>query len=580
MIKSAIQRVKAYKKQRDDRPKEYHLEFGDQDPTDIISYSGLKEHSDRLEIGNRHVRTLFVSGYPFHAENDLINALNNFAYTADIKQRIEVVDTNEALKLIKDKITILESRRLNKLRNHSVVGPDIEEPLVSAKQMQTKIRRGEEKLVQLSITITLHAKSPDELEEVTQMLLSTMSAYLFFVKPATYQQLEGLQTILPRGENSLNQRRNLTTTAAGLMFPFMSSELVHNTGIMYGINNKSRSLVIIDRYKLTNANSIIFAQSGSGKSYTSKVEILRQLSKGTRVIVIDPEREYQHLAESVNGEYIRLSAQSKQKINPFDPGTTARDKKSLAEHIQDLTKVIMLMVGGEVTAQELAGIDKAIVSIYEKSGKKTPVLADFYEQLHKQGHHKLCERLERYTTGSLTDILDSPTNIELNNRLVVFDIKDLPDTLRQIMMMIVANFVQNEVKANPERRMLVIDEGWLLLQHEESAQFVSDLVRRARKYYLGVTIISQHVNDFLGNKYGEVIAAQSAMRILLHQDSTTIKKVVETFGLSQEEQKYLTGAKRGEALIIADEDHVSLDIKAAEKEHPLITTDPTERKTA
>jgi type IV secretory pathway VirB4 component len=318
----------------------------------------------------------------------------------------------------------------------------------------------------------------------------------------------------------------------------------------------------------------VFAQSGSGKSYATKVEILRQLMQGTKVIVIDPEREYKRLAESVNGTYIKLSAKSKEKINPFDLNVTVRKKSDLSEHTQDLMEVISLMVDG-LNAREKAAIDKAILKVYKQS-KTTPLLADFYAELKKLDQTKLCERLEKYISGSLSGVFNSQTNIKLNNRLVIFDIKDLPETLRQIMMMIISNFVQNQVKSKPEKRLLVIDEGWLLLEHEESARFVAGLVRRARKYYLGVSIISQQANDFLKSDYGRAIASQSSLRILMRQDTTTIKKVVSEFHLSEYEENFLLTCEKGDALIIADQNHVAVKVVASDKEHPLITTNPAE----
>jgi len=383
-----------------------------------------------------------------------------------------------------------------------------------------------------------------------------------------------LQSILPRGEDQLSQKRNLDSSSAALTFPFMSSELVQESGILYGVNKSNNSLVILDRFSLHNANSIVFAQSGSGKSYMTKVEILRQLMQGTKVIVIDPEREYKRLTKSVDGTYIKLSAKSKEKINPFDLATTFRSNEDLSEHTQDLTDVISLMVEG-LNPSEKASVDKAIISIY-KSAKEQPLLGDFYEQLQKMSQFKLCERLEKYISGSLANVFNAKPNINLDNRLVIFDIKDLPESLRQIMMLIISNFVQNQVKAKPEKRLLIIDEGWMLLEHEESARFVAGLVRRARKYYLGVSIISQQANDFLKSDYGRAIASQSALRILMRQDTTTIKNVVSEFNLSEYEQQFLLTCDRGDALIIADQNHVAVQIVASEKEHPLITTNPIE----
>ena len=392
---------------------------------------------------------------------------------------------------------------------------------------------------------------------------------------------------MPRAENHLNQRRNLDSSSAALTFPFVSSELVQESGILYGVNKSNNSLVIVDRFSLNNANSIVFAQSGSGKSYTAKVEILRHLMQGTKVIVIDPEREYRQLSASVNGTYIHLSSNSVEKINPFDFSVSSYNKGGdLSEHIQDLTEIISLMVGG-LTSDEKAITDKAIIQTYREKGftmgrqnslknKKYPLLIDFYRVLKRMNHKNLCNRLERFVTGSLSSVFNSQTNIALDNRLVVFDIKDLNESLRQIMMIVVANFVNSQVKSNPQKRILVIDEGWMLLQHEESARFISGLVRRARKYYLGVTIISQQANDFLSQEYGRAIASQSSLRILMRQDTTTIKKVASEFNLSEYEEHFLLTCDRGEALIIADQNHVAVKIVASEKEHPLLTTDPKE----
>lgn len=370
------------------------------------------------------------------------------------------------------------------------------------------------------------------------------------------------------------------------------------SGILYGINKSNNSLVIVDRFSLNNANSIVFAQSGSGKSYTEKVEILRQLMQGTKVIVIDPEREYQQLAKSVNGTYIKLSAKSKEKINPFDFSTVSSSAIDLAEHTQDLTEIISLMVGG-LNSDEKAAVDKALLLTYKQFGwllkekevklkkkkdnrgrkpkaREYPLLKDFYRTLKQMKQKHLAAKLEKFVKGSLSSVFDSQTNIKLDNRLIVFDIKDLNESLRQIMMMVVANFVSTQVKQNPTKRILVIDEGWLLLQHEESARFVAGLTRRARKYYLGVTIISQQANDFLSSDYGRAIASQSSLRVLMKQDTTTIKKVASEFNLSEYEQHFLLTCDRGEALIVADQNHVAVKVVASEKEHPLLTTDPRE----
>ncbi len=574
-MNNPVTQLKTWKQERDDRPKELSLLFGEQDTLDVLSYSGLEEKIDSLCIDGVYIRTLFISGYPFVASSGWLDSLINFNHDADISYHLHEVNALQALPKLHRKITELESTKRAMLRAGKIIGSEITDPLESAMELRDKIQRGQEKLFQMSIYVSLRAESLSELDKITKLLETTMSARLFYSKSARYQQLEALQSILPRAQDQLNQKRNLDSSSAALSFPFMSSELVQESGILYGVNKSNNSLVILDRFSLHNANSIVFAQSGAGKSYATKVEILRQLMQGTKVIVIDPEREYKQLTESVDGTYIKLSAKSKEKINPFDLATTFHSRSDLSEHAQDLTEVISLMAEG-LNAREKAAVDKAILSIYKKAKDEMPLLEDLYGELNNMGRLQLCERLEKYISGSLAHVFNAQTNIKLTNRLVIFDIKDLPESLRQIMMLIISNFVQNQVKAKPEKRLLVIDEGWMLLEHEESARFVAGLVRRARKYYLGVSIISQQANDFLKSEYGRAIASQSALRILMRQDTTTIKNVVSEFNLSEYEQNYLLTCEKGDALIIADQNHVAIAVKASDKEHPLITTNPAE----
>jgi len=564
-----------------------NIAYGQQDQLDLISYAGMKEEASFLQINDRYVRTLFISGYPYVAATGWLSMLINFNHNIDISYHIEQVDPLTAIPKLIRKITELESTKRTMLKEGRVIGSEITDPLESAMELKDKIQRGMEKLFQISIYMTISAERVNELNKITKLLETVMQTRLFYIKPATFQQIEGLQSILPRSENKLAQKRNLDSSSAALTFPFVSSELVQESGILYGINKSNNSLVIIDRYSLNNANSIIFAQSGSGKSYTAKVEILRHLMQGTKVIIIDPEREYKQLAASVNGTYIKLSSSSKEKINPFEYSQhSVTDENNLTEHIQDLTELISLMVGS-LTSEERASVDRALLLTYKKMGLTTrkgaklkkakyPLLKDFYKNLKAMKHKDLCDRLERFVKGSLSTVFDSQTNIKLDNRLIVFDIKDLNESIRSIMMMVVANFVNNEVKGNPQKRMLVIDEGWLLLQEPESARFISGLVRRARKYYLGVTIITQQANDFLNQEYGKAIASQSSLRILMRQDTTTIKKVASEFHLSAYEQHYLLTCDRGEALLIADQNHVAVKVVASDEEHPLLTTDPRE----
>ena len=569
--------------------KEKILSFhvGGQDQLDFITYAGLEEQQGYLVIDGRYVKTLYISGYPYTASSGWLNHLINFNYDVDISYHIEPVEAILALPKLNRKITELTSTKRAMERDGKIIGAELLDPLQSATDLRDKIQRGQENLFQISLYITLSARTLPELDKTIKLLETVLATRLFYTKPAIFQQIEGLQSVLPRGDNLLAQKRNLDSSSAALTFPFISSEFVQESGVLYGINRSNSSLVIVDRFALPNANSILFAQSGAGKSYTAKVEILRHLMQGTKVIVIDPEREYRRLADSVGGTYIKLSVHSREKINPFDLSVNAfTEPDNFADHVQSLTEIISLMAEG-LSAEEKSVVDQALLKTYQKFGlsakkarkrasKNYPLLYDFYLVLKSLKQHKLCQRLEKYTKGSLAKVFDTQTNIELDNRLVVFDTKDLPESLRQIMHLVVAQFVQNQVKSDPQKRLLVIDEAWLLLEHEESARFIASLVRRARKYYLGVSIISQQANDFLSNAYGRAIASQSALRILMRQDTTTIKGVASEFHLSEYEQRFLLTCERGEALIIADQHHVAVKITASEAEHPLITTDPTE----
>jgi len=575
LIEPITTTIKNRQQARIERQREIDITFGEQDAIDVLSYSGLEENVDYLCIDGVFIRTLYIAGYPYVANSGWVDNLINFNHDTDISYHLYEVSALSALPKLHRKITELESTKRAMMRAGKIVGSEITDPLDSAIELRDKILRGQEKLFQMAIYVSVRAESLEELNKITRLLEATLSARMFHSKVARYQQLEALQSILPRAEDQLSQKRNLDSSSAALTFPFMSSELVHETGILYGVNKSNDSLVIIDRFSLQNANSITFAQSGAGKSYTTKVEILRQLMQGTKVIVIDPEREYKRLTESVDGTYIKLSARSKQKINPFDLAVTFHEIGDLSEHAQDLTEVISLMAEG-LSSREKAAVDKAILSIYKRIKDRQPLLEDLYAELHKLGQLKLCERLEKYISGSLANVFNAQTNIKLDNRLVIFDIKDLPESLRQIMMLIVSNFVKNQVMAAPEKRLLVIDEGWMLLEHEESARFVSGLVRRARKYFLGVSIISQQANDFLHNDYGRAIASQSALRILMRQDTTTIKNVASEFNLSEYEESLLLTFERGDALIIADQEPVAVKVVASDKEHPLLTTNPKE----
>ncbi len=562
-------------KLKNNHPKNNNFLLGQQDHLDLISYSGLEENTHHLNINNQLLKTIFISGYPYVASTGWLNNLINYNHDIDLSYHIDLINSIDALPKLQRKITELESTKRLMRKNGKLIGPDIADPLQSAISLRDKIMRGQEKLFQIGIYITIKANNLNDLEEKTKNIETILASHLFYTKNATYQQLDAYESTLPKAKDLINQKRNLDSTALSLTFPFISSELVQENGILYGVNKNNNSLVIIDRFNLNNANSIIFAQSGSGKSYAMKIEIMRQLIKDVQVIIIDPEQEYKKLSEEFDGTYIQLSTNSKQKINLFDLELSHQTKESLSDHIQNIISIISLMVDG-LNSEDKSILDKAIINIYEKFKEETPILQNLYDEVKELGSQNLANRLEKFISGSLKEIFNFQTNIDLANNLIIFDIKDIADNLRQLVIMIISNFVNYQVKLNPKKRLLIIDEGWLLMQHEESAKFIAGLTRRSRKYYLGVSIISQQANDFLNNEYGKVIASQSSLRILMRQDSTTIKNVVQEFNLSEFEENFLLTSDQGEALIIADTYHVAVKITASKHEHPIITTNPNE----
>ncbi|MFA4996432.1 MAG: DUF87 domain-containing protein [Patescibacteria group bacterium] len=429
-MKKILSKIKPKKKKvdkaRNEKQRTINFHLGEQDQLDFITYAGLEENPDYLIIDGRYVRTLFVSGYPYTASSGWLNHLINFNHNVDISYHIEPVDATYALPKLNRKITELISTKRAMERDGKIIGSELLDPLESAIELRDKIQRGQENLFQVSLYITLSANNLIDLDKTTKLLETVLATRLFYTKNAIYQQLEGLQSVLPRGDNQLAQKRNLDSSSAAMTFPFISSEFVQESGILYGINRSNNSLVIVDRFALPNANSILFAQSGAGKSYTAKVEILRHLMQGTKVIVIDPEREYRRLADSVKGTYIKLSVHSEEKINPFDLTVNAfNEADSFTDHVQSLTEIISLMAEG-LSAEEKSVVDQAIMKTYRKFGwgKKQrkresetyPLLYDFYLTLKSLKQPKLCRRLEKYTTGSLAEVFDSQTNLYLENR--------------------------------------------------------------------------------------------------------------------------------------------------------------------
>ncbi len=423
-------------KLKNNQPKNNNFLLGQQDHLDLISYSGLEENTHHLIINNQLLKTIFISGYPYVASTGWLNNLINYNHDIDLSYHIDLINSIDALPKLQRKITELESTKRLMRKNGKLIGPDIADPLQSAISLRDKIIRGQEKLFQIGIYITIKANSLNDLEEKTKNIETILASHLFYTKNATYQQLDAYESTLPKAKDLINQKRNLDSTALSLTFPFISSELVQENGILYGINKNNNSLVIIDRFNLNNANSIIFAQSGSGKSYAMKIEIMRQLIKDVQVIIIDPEQEYKKLSEEFDGTYIQLSTNSKQKINLFDLELSHQTKESLSDHIQNIISIISLMVDG-LSSEDKSILDKAIINIYEKFKEETPILQNLYNEIQELGDQNLANRLEKFISGSLKEIFNFQTNIDLANNLIIFDIKDIADNLRQLIIMII-----------------------------------------------------------------------------------------------------------------------------------------------
>lgn len=540
-----------------------------------VGYERLEEGVDRLRINGKYAQTLVIKNYPLATDANCLSELINFDGDADISYHMEPVDSLFALEQLNRKITELESQKRSQLRSGKLLTPQITDPLDSALSLRAKLLRNQEMLFQLAVYVTVFAENEKDLLVASQRLKNRLAGRLFIAEPAKYQQLPAWEAGLPLGLNNLAEiKRNFDTSSLALTFPFRSLELIDPGGILYGLNKANDSLVMIDRFSLPNANSVIFAQSGAGKSYTMKLELLRHYLKGVKIIVIDPENEYQALCEALDGNYLEISRASRKTLNPLQIGGGQElPMKTLKEKLPAVLQIIELMVEG-LDADQKAALDKALLEIYKK--KSQPLLGDLQKALKKEKQDKLCSRLEKFISGSLSEMFANPTNISLDNPLTVFNIQHIDESLRPLVMMIIANFVNEQVLSKPAKRLLVIDEAWLLLRHKSAKDFLNALIRRARKYYLGVALISQQVADFYEGREASALIAQTSLRILLRQDSTQIKAVGDQLNLSDYERKFLLTCAKGEALIIADNQHVATKILASPSEHPLITTDPGE----
>ena len=593
-------------------PKPY--EAGSQDVPNVVAPSGIEVSSNYVKIGEYFAKTLFVFTYPRYIASGWFSPIINNPTMMDISIFAHPMDTSLALRNLKKKVAQIEAELLEREEKGLVRDPQLETAYKDVEQLRDSLQQAREKLFQIGIYITIYGKTEDELHKLESTLVSTLESKLVYTKPALFQQLEGFSSTLPLSTDKLNVTTPLNSGPVSSLFPFISPDLTSDNGILYGVNLHNNSLVIFDRFSMQNANATVFASSGAGKSYASKLEIIRSLMMGTDVIVIDPEDEYRSLSEAIGGSYFKISLSSEHQINPFDIPLVPEDESPadvFRSHVLNLTGLLKLMLG-KVTPQEESLLDRAITETYASrditpesfgvnrpeyhsvvpsvsgtglrngpnpqirtSELAPPLLQDFQAILRNtEGAQTMADRLERFVTGSYAGFVNEATNIDMKNRLIVFSIRDMEEELRPIAMYIILNFVWNLIRVELKKRILVVDEAWWLLKYKDSGSFLFGLVKRARKYYLGVTTITQDVDDFLKSEYGKPIITNSSIQLLLRQSPASIDSVAGAFGLTDGEKSFLLETQVGEGLFFAGMKHVAVKIIPSYTEDQIITTNP------
>lgn len=555
---------------------------------DIVAPEAIEVDFTFQKINSTYTRTLFVAGYPRSVPANWLSPLINYPHQINTSMFIYPVDSGEILDNLKRKITEMEAEIQSDLRAGKISNINTEIKLEDARFIREELAKGSERFYQFGLYVTIQADSKEVLDKVTKGIQSTLGSLLIVSKKATLQMDEGFKTTLPMGLDKLLVTRNMDTTSLATTFPFTSSELTMDTGIMYGINEHNDSLVIFDRFRMENANMVVFAKSGAGKSYTVKLEILRQLMFGVDIVVLDPEHEYEDLTRAVNGEYINFTFGSKTKLNPFDLSNLYEEgENELGQKIISIHGLLKVMLG-DMTPQQDAMLDRALVAAYKAKGitpdpatqtNEPPLMEDVYKALIGMESHDaddIAARMEKYITGSFRGIFDQKSNFDITNKLTVFSVKEMEDAIRPVAMYVILDFIWTRVKKDLKKRILVVDEAWYFMKSPDSASFLHSMVKRARKYYLGVTTITQDVEDFLHSDYGKAIVTNASIQFLMRQSTASIPILAETFYLSQGERQLLVASDVGEGIFFAGQNHVALRVVASNEEHGLITTDPEE----
>lgn len=554
---------------------------------DLISPASIDVKPNYLLLGDTYIRTIFTITYPRYIGVGWFAPVINLNATFDVGMFFYPVNTAVVLEELKKKVGNLEAQIISDAERGAARDPLRETALRDAEALRDALTQGIEKFFQFALYVTIYNDTKEELDKMSDEIENIFGSRLVYSRKVFYQAEQGFNSTLPLCNDELYIAANMNSSPVASSFPFISSELTSDEGILYGINRHNNSLILFDRFSLQNANTVVFATSGAGKSYAIKLEVLRSLMVGTEVIIIDPEYEYKHLTEAVGGTYINISLSSDAKINPFELpraiGGDARPQDIIRSAVITMKGLLKLMLGA-LNHEEDSIVDRALLETYAKkditpdcdlSKAEAPIMQDFQDVLEgMDGGASLALRLKKYTEGTFSGLLNAPTNVEMNNQLVCFSVRDLEDELRPIAIYTIVNYIWNVVRSELKRRILVIDEAWWLMQHEDSAKFVFALVKRCRKYYLGVTTITQDVNDFLTSPYGQAIVTNSSIQILLKQSPASIELVQKTFVLTEGEKYLLLECGVGEGIFFAGSKHAAIKVVASYTEDQLITSDP------
>lgn len=558
---------------------------------DLIAPSSLEINSSYFRLGNKYGRTLYVYAYPRQLYTGWLSSIINADEVLDIAMFIYPVESEVVMKNLRRKVTQLEASQSINSEKGKVRDPSLEAAISDAEELRDQLQLGAERFFRYGLYVTLYADSLDEMAFMQHKIESTLGQQLVFSKVASSQQEQGVQSTAPQLADQLQIRHNMNTGAISTSFPFTSADLTQEKGVLYGINMHNNGLVIFDRFSLENANMVVFAKSGAGKSFAVKLEAVRSMMTGTEIIIIDPENEYQKLAEAVGGSYVQMSLNSDIRINPFDlPRVVDEDdaNDSLRANLITLHGLIKLMISNQavsLTPNQEADLDQALIDTYARVGitsdplthqSTPPTIGDLYDTLLHMGGSgpELAQRLRKYTAGTFAGIFSQQSNVDINNNMVVFNIQALEEELRPIAMHIILNHIWNKTRTDKRKRMLIIDEAWQLMKYEDSANFMFSLAKRARKYYLGLTTITQDVEDFMASKMGRAIVANASMQLLLKQSSSAVDVLADVFKLTEEERKRLNNFPVGQGLFFAGQNHVHIQVVASPTEQTLVTTNP------